>query len=218
MQDIFADLPSIDSGAQKDWRTINNRLLLLQRQWTRSQNLGPAYSLPEFARFWEIPERTIRHYAGEGLLPGLLRVGKRLKIRKTRETFEFGRAILSAQQARQVKRFVEENGSIVFSALGEMLDTKRALFLDSAHSQSGIENVNDEEVLRILTERAKAVEGVGEMPNDQFQEMLMEKLPADPVARMTEAERCCCSTEMYTSIFVMPVCSAPPSPLPSACG
>ena len=80
MNSYFADLLSEKILKSEDMS--QRRIFILNSVWSREYNRGTAFSLSEYARFWKIPERTVRHYAAKNILPGLVKKGKRLKIRK----------------------------------------------------------------------------------------------------------------------------------------
>ena len=190
MDDGIADLATGVLEAQKEFERLGSRLLLLQKRWTRKDNLGPAFTLAEFARVWCIPERTLRHYAKQGPLPGGFRVGKRLKIRRTRQSFEFGKSLLAKQQGRHTNRVFSNNAGFLNFAVGVIIDTERTLSLQSAHTQNPPETCGQEsDVIDILSKRMKALEGLENPSQEAVFTRLEEQCPDDPVAKMTEAER-----------------------------
>jgi AraC-like DNA-binding protein len=187
MNSYFADLLSEKILKSEDMS--QRRIFILNSVWSREYNRGTAFSLSEYARFWKIPERTVRHYAAKNILPGLVKKGKRLKIRKTKFTFNYGLFLCKKKYEKDLKSLTSISGDFAISQAALLHHTKNLIYHRQAHDKT-IKNIQDIDLesYNVLLGRML---GFTFLENDDpvsIKENIQKNNPDDPFLSFSEPE------------------------------
>jgi len=187
MNSHFADLLSKEILELND--ICEHRMFILNSAWSRDYNRGTAFSLSEYARFWKIPERTVRHYAAKNILPGLFKKGKRLKIRKTKATFYYGLYLSEEKYKKDLKSLTSISGNFALSQAILKQHTQNLIYHSQAHDNT-IMNIQeiDLESYNVLVCRMLGFSFLENSDPVSIKENIQQNNPDDPFLSLSESE------------------------------
>ncbi len=181
---------TLDSDSKELTELVLIRSELQNTKWTREYNKGPAFTLPEYARLWNIPERTVRHYAKINYLPDLIKVGKRLKVKRTKKTFNFGLDHLLRIYNRWVRNITSPNSFLPTFWANMESNTRSMVYLQNAHDQKFMSEEDiDSELENLIFNRAAAFLHLDIDDPILYRERLLHFNPDDPCLKMANHEK-----------------------------
>lgn len=177
------------SNASKLREFQNQKAELEKAKWTREYNKGPAFTLAEYARFWKISERTIRHYAKKNLIPGLFQVGKRLRVRKTKETFYCGLNLSRNKYTKLVKAFTSTKSDFILASAILKSNAVSFIHLRDAQEKNKILDIDEleKESSEVVKKRFEALNTINSFNHNIF-DVIEKIIPNDPILKASDVE------------------------------